>query len=100
MSKNITHEIRITAADRTKVVQFCGGDAPAMWADLYNSCALVNGDEEPDQTNEDGVLVGTIHVRHSWKRVLHIIEEDAGLCVPATIAALTNPERTSIVSGP
>ena len=88
--------MRIVAKDRKKVVRFAGVDAHMMWTDLYNSCGLVNGDEEPDQANESGVLVGSIEVPHlTWQRVVAIIENEAGLCGPRSIEALKDPAEVS-----
>jgi hypothetical protein len=94
---NVTHEIRIITSDPTKVIRFRGKDAPSLFVDLCNSCALVNGDREPDQTNEAGVLVGTIQVKERYERVLQIIENEAGLCTPVTLSALAAPEPITIV---
>jgi hypothetical protein len=97
MSSEITHEIRITSADRKKIIRFSGKDAPSLWVDLYNCCVLVNGYEEFDQRTVEGVLIGALSVHHSWERVMHIIENDAGLCTPRTLAALAEPETVTVV---
>ena len=93
-----SHEMRIVARDRTKVVRFAGADAHMHWSDLYNSCALVNGDEEPDQTTEGEVLIGSIAVKLPWKEVVRIIEEDAGLCGELVMSALADPAELTLVS--
>jgi len=84
-TSNHTYEMRIKSNGKLRVFRF---SEAMLWEDLYNSCALVNNDNEPDQDEVDGILIGSISVATDWDEIVRIIEEDAGLCGASTINAL------------
>jgi len=76
---NYEYEMRIESKDRKKTIRYTGDDAHLNWSDTYNSAGAVIGDE-PDQFEENGILIGMISVPDmEWSEVVEIMIEDAGL---------------------
>ncbi|MHA1300159.1 MAG: hypothetical protein ACTSO9_12125 [Candidatus Helarchaeota archaeon] len=88
------YEMRIFAKDKTKIIYF--GENEMGWEDTYNSAALVI-DDEPDQFEENGVLIGKIETYLPYEEVIRIMIEDAGLMGPKEEAALKDPSPQSEV---
>lgn len=94
---NHTHEMIIEAKNRKKIIRYVGDDAYLNWSDTYNSAGAVIGDE-PEQMEEDSVLIGKISVPDmEWDEVVEIMIEDAGLMSEMAENGLTEDKDTSIV---
>jgi len=70
------HQIRIVAADFTKVIDF-DNDAGA-WEDVYNGGGAVIGDE-PDQFMESDTVVGLIETDMEYAEAVEIMIDEAFL---------------------
>ena len=91
--------MRIRCKDSAKTVRFAGLDAHMLWAELYQSCTLLNNEREPVRTHEAGVLVGTLTLpKVDWSTVVKIIEENTLFGGGKTLNALHNKEAVSTVN--
>ena len=86
------HEIRIVAADLSKVINF--GENAGAWEDVYSGAGSVIGDE-PEQFAEGDVVVGRIETDMEYAEAVEIIIDEA-LLGKELAAALRSREPNTV----